>query len=219
MLIVLNHKMALNVHEVKNYEKILLDYDVVVMPQIPYMGLSNNGAYHLGSQYLSLKEYTGGISIESLKGMNNEYVLVGHADHRLILKETSLDFIQKINILIKNKMTPIYCIGETEEENKRNKTLDVLTKQITSVFNNLDSKPKEVIIAYEPIWAIDNPKGINSNEMTKRIMFIKSLMRDYYGINTRVLYGGGVNSKSLNDIIKIVGIDGLLIGSASTDIH
>ena len=218
MLIVLNHKMALNVHEVKNYEKILRDYDVVVMPQIPYMGLFNNGAYHLGSQYLSLKEYTGGISIESLKGMNNEYVLVGHADHRLILKETSLDFIQKINILIKNKMTPIYCIGETEEENKRNKTLDVLTKQITSVFNNLDSNPKEVIIAYEPIWAIGTGKSASKEIAEDTIGFIRRTLRENFGdvaVDMRILYGGSVKPENVAMYMSEPDIDGALVGGAS----
>jgi triosephosphate isomerase (TIM) len=211
--------MNLNIHEITEYEKILRDYDVIVMPQTPYIGLFKNGMYHLGSQCISEYNATGGVSAIALSGMKVEYVMVGHSERRQLLNENDYIIIKKINEIVENKMTPIMCVGENKEDKIRNKGIQVIEKQIANVFNEIKVPISKIIIAYEPVWLVGSDINPNINEISKTIMFIKSLVKDYYGINIKILYGGNVNSKNISELLKIVGIDGFLIGQASLDIH
>jgi triosephosphate isomerase len=210
--------MNLKINEIKEYEKRIRDYDVIVMPQIPYIGLFNKGKYKLGSQCISEYKATGGISSESLAGMNVKYVLVGHSERRKLLKETDEIIAKKINEIIINKMIPVFCIGESLNDKIHNRSLKVIEKQIDMVFTKVYVNKKRIIIAYEPVWAIGNNKRVNNKDIGDIIIYIKKYIQTKYQINLKVLYGGSVNYANIKSLIKIKGINGFIIGRASLDI-
>ena len=217
MLIILNHKMNLTLEEIKAYELILRDYDVVVMPQTPYMGLFTNGKYTLGSQCISEYEATGGVSGEALSCLNVKYVLVGHGERRNIKRDTDEVILKKIKESIKHNITPVLCIGENEEEKNNNKTFDILKNEIDFVFNNI--KIKDLVIAYEPLWMIGKDQEIDPLYIEENINYIKKYVKEKYNIDIKVLYGGGINNKNISRIKTIKNLDGVLIGTASLDIN
>lgn len=220
MLIVLNHKMNLNINEIISYEEALREYeDVVVMPQIPYMGLFSKGKYILGSQFISEDAVTGGISAESLVSLNVKYVLAGHSERRIIKGETDEEITQKINEVVRNGMRAILCIGESLSSKEAGLTKELLEEQIHEVFSKLAVPYHGVIIAYEPVWSIGTGKIPTMEELDETISFIKAYLKNKYGSENKVLYGGSVNSKNIEELKKLENLDGLLIGGASLKIE
>ena len=209
MLIILNHKMNLNINEIKEYEKALRDYDVVVMPQTPYMGLFTNGKYILGSQCISEYTATGGVSAESLVHLNVKYVLVGHYERRSIERDTDQVIREKIIEIINNDMTPILCIGDDT----------ILKEQINNVFDYINVDLNKIVIAYEPNYNIGTDRTLQPKEIKEKVSYIKDYLKDKYSLNNKVLYGGSINQNNINSIKDINNIDGVLIGAASLDIN
>lgn len=214
MLIILNHKMNLNLDEIKEYEKILRDYNLVVMPQTPYMGIFTNGNYTLGSQCVSEYTATGGVSAESLVHLKVKYVLVGHIERRNILKDTDDIIRDKILECVNNDITPILCIGDNTEESN-----EELKLQIDNVLQNIDIDKKKIIIAYEPINNIGTDKHININKVNNKLISIKNYINNKYNTNNKILYGGSVNSNNINDLKELEVLDGVIVGAASLDIN
>ena len=216
MLIVLNHKMNLNIDEIKEYEKNIREYDLVVMPQTPYMGLFTNGKYTLGSQCISEYTATGGVSAVSLVGMNVKYVLVGHFERRSILKDTDDVIVKKVTEALSNNIIPIMCIGE--ESNETHNEFEEMTKQIKNVFDNLSLALDKIIIAYEPGWNIGGESLPTSEKIINAVAFIKEYILNNYNVNIKVLYGGGINPDNIDSIKDLDIIDGVIIGNASLSI-
>ncbi len=219
MLIVLNHKMNLNIKEIKVYEESLRPYSVIVMPQTPYMGLFTSGDYILGSQCVSEYNATGGISTLALSGLNVKYVLVGHYERRSINKDTKEVILKKVQELLNNDMLPILCIGESLEERNNNIYKEVLFNEIDYIYSNVDNKKENIIIGYEPIWNIASNNDINIKEIETTINEIKTHIKETYLIQAKVLYGGGVNYNNSLKLKEIKNLDGLIIGTASQDIN
>lgn len=205
--------------EIAEHTKVLRkDIEVILCPPLTLISNVPRNVSK-GSQNISIynDQYTvGEITGNMLKDINTKYVLVGHSDRKNRYHETELDFIKKINIAVESEITPIYCIGESREEKLRGKTLITLEHQIARVFNNLNNLDN-LIIAYEPRWAISNEYNgfdkVNVMEISQTIEFIKELVRNYYGINIEVLYGGSVNATNI-DQYRNLQSDGLLIGQA-----
>ena len=218
MLVVLNHKMNLSIDEIRVYEKKLRKYEVVVMPQTPYMGLFTSGEYILGSQCISEYNAPGGISAESLTSMKVKYVLVGHAERRIVRKETDYIIAQKIRDIINNNMIPIMCVGETLAEKEAGKSLEVIQNQICHVFDQLEGNLVSVIIAYEPVWCIGSAIPPTNEEITGMIEYIKIICSEKYGLKPKMLYGGAVNAESIKTIKDVKNLAGVLVGGASLDI-
>lgn len=216
MLIILNHKMNLTIDEIKKYEIKLRDYNVVVMPQTPYMGLFSDGKYTLGSQCISEYNATGGVSADALVGLNVKYVLVGHGERRYIERDTNEVILKKTEELIKHNINPVLCIGETLEEKNNGKLNEVLKKQIDVVFEYVNNS--NIIIAYEPLWLIGKEKEIDIKDISDIVQFIKNYMNDRYNVNIKVLYGGGINNDNAKKLKDIKILDGVVIGTASLDI-
>jgi triosephosphate isomerase len=162
--------------------------------------------------------FTGEISAKMLKNLGVKYVIIGHSKRRQILKETDEMINKKLKAAIKTKLKPILCIGETAEEREERKTFKVLNKQLKDELKsicNLQSAICNLIIAYEPVWAIGTGNPCKVEDAKEVLLFLKKFTHQLINSSTlQLLYGGSVNSKNAKDYIDI-GFDGLLVGGAS----
>jgi triosephosphate isomerase (TIM) len=152
--------------------------------------------------------FTGEISSKMLKSYSCEYVIVGHSERREYFFEKEEDIKRKIEVLLEEKITPIFCIGEDE------KNSDSLKDQLKVLE---DISLKKVIIAYEPKFAIGTGIPYNVEEAEKKKVLIKSILAKIKGKEEEaiIFYGGSVDSKNALDYIKKAGFDGILVGTAS----
>ena len=154
--------------------------------------------------------HTGSINSKMLKNIGANYVIIGHSDNRK-KGETNKLINQKIKSAFHAKLKVILCIGETLKEKRSRKTKSVLSKQIKLGLANIN-KDSNLFIAYEPVWSIGTGKIPKINELEQTVKFIKSKFR---GKIPKMLYGGSVNLKNINNLKTIKEIDGFLIGGAS----
>jgi triosephosphate isomerase len=168
--------------------------------------------------YIEGGAITGSISAEMASADGCSFCLVGHSERREIFNEDGNLISKKISSLLKNNIKPILCIGESFEEHKAGNTKDKLKSQI------IESIPKscvlnELIIAYEPIWAIGSGKTPEAEEVNSIHEFIKDVVQSATANNIvpKVLYGGSVNDINANDFFDEDSIDGALVGGASLD--
>ena len=167
--------------------------------------------------------YTGEISPLMLKNLGVEYVIVGHSERRNYLGETDEMIAKKIKAVIENKLTPILCIGETLEQRKRGLTKEIIKNQVQKdlkEIKNLKLKIKNLVVAYEPVWAIGTGNYCQPEDASEIIIFIKTTLNSKFHIpNSKALYGGSVDSKNIAGYIKYPAIDGALVGGASIKIE
>ncbi len=161
-------------------------------------------------EHQSYGPFTGSINSMMLKNIGAKYVIIGHSENRQTGENDKLINL-KIKSALESGLKVIFCIGETLKEKKKNLTKKVLKKQIKLGLNKIRDK-KNIIIAYEPVWSIGTGLILKSNELNKIINFIKKEIK-----TTKVLYGGSVNPKNINELKSINNIDGYLIGGASQD--
>ena len=166
--------------------------------------------------------YTGEVSVTQLRGLV-DYAIIGHSERRYIFGETNKDLRQKVAAAIRNDITPILCIGETENEKNFDETKDVIKDELFGALSEIDVEDiKKVIIAYEPVWAISSTKGAriaSPDDVAESINLIKSELSEIYGKEVAeevpILYGGSVNPNNAGAYLTIPGVNGLLIGGAS----
>ena len=154
--------------------------------------------------------HTGFINSRMLKSIGANYVILGHSENR-IKGETDKLINLKIRSAIKAKLKVIFCIGETLKEKNSGKTNSILSKQIKFGLDKVKKK-SNIFIAYEPVWSIGTGKIPKSKELQQTVEFIK---KKFKGKLPKILYGGSVNPKNINDLKKISSLDGFLIGGAS----
>ena len=215
-LILANLKMYQNTKiDVKNYLNDLnKEKDkFIAFPPIIYLDRFIQNGYICGIQNISIHKegpHTGETSALSIKDMGAKYILIGHSEIRQSNNETD----DLINIKIKNALNhdliPILCIGENLEAYNQNQTKEILKTQI---FNALKDVDKEIIISYEPVWAIGTSKTPTNEEITDIVNYIKSL----FNYKIKVLYGGSVSEENIEKLNQITNIDGFLIGKAATN--
>lgn len=198
--------------------------DVVVCPSYVYIDLYNSKSqFIVGAQNVSEKgngASTGEISAEQLRNLDVKYSIVGHSERRDEQKENSEMLYNKIVNLLSHDIKPIFCIGEHLEEKENCTTKDVIGKQILEVFDKLDVNVLEnIVVAYEPIWAIGTGLTPTNEEIIDTTQYIKDLINDKYEVNLLVLYGGSVSKKNIDELNKMDIVDGYLIGGASTKIE
>lgn len=225
MMIVLNHKMKLTYQEAKEYAELLdkttYTDQVVVCPNMAYLSLFRGSNYKLGSQDVSpflTGSHTGDVSSEQLKSLKVKYCLIGHSERRSDYQEDNKIILKKAQALLSQEIRPILCIGETfsEKSDKKN----ILINEIKNVFDALNKEEQQqIIIAYEPIWAIGTGQVPDKQEIEETISFIKQLIKENYEINCEVLYGGSINEQNYSDLKQIAVLDGLLIGGFSIRIN
>jgi triosephosphate isomerase len=236
-LIIGNWKMNLNTHEASLYLHKLAqmvavrrDVEVILAPTLlALQSLSlqiDRRQFKLAVQNLYWRDhgaYTGEVSATQLRGIV-DYAIVGHSERRHVFNESDKDTRNKVQAAIRNHIYPILCIGETASERAAGETHDVLHDQLVGGLANVTSDELEnVIIAYEPVWAIGTGDNALPNDVTKAITAIRSQIKHLYGAaaasNIRVLYGGSVKADSAADYLALDGVDGLLVGAASLDAH
>jgi triosephosphate isomerase len=209
----------------KRHSNVLKNIRIIICPPFVYLpnfsSLTSNPQHlisniYLGAQDLFWEEkgaFTGEISPRMLKNLGVEYVIVGHSERRQILGETDEMINKKLKAAIKAKLKPILCIGEIEKERKLGKTLQVLKNQLKKALtntSNIELQTSNLVIAYEPVWAIGTGNPCKPENAKEVLLFLRKIVK------FPILYGGSVNSKIAKDYIE-VGFDGLLVGGASLD--
>ena len=154
--------------------------------------------------------YTGSVNSKMLKSVGAKYVIIGHSENRQI-GETNKLINLKIKSALKSNLKVIFCIGETLKEKRKKVTKQILNKQIMLGLNKIGKK-KNIIVAYEPVWSIGTGITPKPKQLYEIINFIKNKNK-----NLKVLYGGSVNPKNIDELNSINNIDGYLIGGASQD--
>lgn len=207
------------------------DREIMVAP--PFTALSlvsallkeKGSPIQLGSQNLHHEKegaFTGEISAEMLKDAGATHVIIGHSERREYFKEDNETICLKIQSALTSGLKPILCIGETEAEKNEEKTLNVLDKQIRFGLKGFRSDElSELIIAYEPVWAIGTGKSATPEEVEQIHSEIRSILQDLFDLNfsdaIRILYGGSVKPGNIKELMRFSNIDGALVGGASLD--
>jgi triosephosphate isomerase len=163
--------------------------------------------------------HTGDVDALSLKQLGCIYCIVGHSERRTVYKESPELVAQKVSQLQLNGITPILCIGETAEEKSNGTTMSALEAQLKPVLTVSAATQGALMIAYEPVWAIGTGKQPSTDELNTIVTAIKAYSATMYNKPVAVLYGGSVTADTIAQIKKVPGIDGVLIGSASTDFN
>lgn len=228
-IIALNWKMnPASVKEAKEILGIVSNSNVIIFPPFIYLGtLLNLKKAKLGAQDTFWENppaggaYTGEISPSMLKNMSVKYVIIGHSERRKWQNETDEMINKKMKSALEAGLKVILCVGESIQVRKKGlKSIkDFIKKQIQKDLNKITSyKIKNLVIAYEPIWAIGTGNFCKPEDALEIIKFIKSLLDLRFKIqNSKVLYGGSVNSKNISNFLKHKEIDGVLVGGASVD--
>jgi len=169
--------------------------------------------------------FTGEVSFAMLQDLVH-YVIVGHSERRMFFHE-DLDIVRdKVAAAIRNGISPILCVGETSHERKNKETKQVIHDQLVTALSDLtSSEVEDVVIAYEPIWAISTFDGqlAKPDDIKQVINFIRSQIDDLFGKKVsdrmRILYGGSVDHLIAGGYLSIDGCDGVLVGGASINYH
>ncbi|MBU2871760.1 triose-phosphate isomerase [Colwellia sp. E2M01] len=204
--------------------------EVIICPSFPYLSELNqkikaanlNEIIHVGAQTVSKffdGAHTGEVSTNMLNDLSIKYVIVGHSERRSVYNETSEQVASKVHAVLKAGLSPILCIGETEEERSSGKIESVLMSQIQPVIDEIGIKNfSDVIISYEPVWAIGTGNPASSAMAQETHYFIRQLIAkqcDQVAANISLLYGGSVNAANCEELFAQPDIDGGLIGGAS----
>lgn len=172
--------------------------------------------------YRDYGAYTGETSFTQLHGVV-DYCIIGHSERRYIFREDDKMIQKKVEAAIRNRITPILCIGETESERAFGETADVIRDQLIGGLTDVsDDDLDKVIIAYEPVWAISSTKAsklASPDEVAEAVSLIRKSLKEVYGEkaaeNVPVLFGGSVNPSNAGAYLTVPGVNGLLIGGSS----
>ena len=164
--------------------------------------------------------YTGEVSPNMLKSVGVEYVIIGHSERRAYFAETDETVNKKIKSALKNDLKPIVCVGETLEQRENGETEKIITTQVEKALKDITKEEvKDIIIAYEPIWAIGTGKTATAEDANNSIKAIRSKVKELYGEETAeeiiIQYGGSVKASNSKELFDTSDIDGALVGGAS----
>lgn len=201
--------------------------DVAVFP--PYtsletvLGLTEGTALQVGAQDVFWEDegaFTGEVSPTMLKALGCTCCLVGHSERRQYFGETDETVNKKIKALLKHGLTPVVCVGETLDQREAGSTQKVIDRQIRQGLAGLAAREVEqLIIAYEPVWAIGTGKTATAAQAQEVIGYIRSILAQDFGQNTaekvRILYGGSVKPQNIKELMAQPDLDGALVGGAS----
>ncbi|MFH1661851.1 MAG: triose-phosphate isomerase [Candidatus Falkowbacteria bacterium] len=237
-IIIANWKMKLTLEETLNLAKKMggkfKDFKkntVVVCPNFISLkdvkSAMKGSEIKLGAQNVFWEEkgaYTGEISSENLVEAGCEYAIIGHSERRKYLIENYEMIHQKLKAVMNTEgLTPIVCIGENGDERKTDKRDFVLVDQLHQALGGVDVVgDQQIIIAYEPIWAIGSGIAIEPEEAEYAHKIIRLTLNDMFGMqvaksNFRIIYGGSISSKNVKGFVNLENLDGLLVGGASLD--
>ena len=229
---VANWKMNFNIHDSMNFVEGLCknnlqnsNISIILCPPFTSIrdlkGKVSETPIQVGAQNVHQEikgSFTGEVSASMLKEIECDWVILGHSERRQYFNEEDVILNDKLNTVFANGLNPILCIGETLDHKKNNITFDVLSKQLELSLKNIKIN-QNMLIAYEPIWAIGTGLAATTDIIDNVTEFIKEYLMREFSLNIPILYGGSVSEKNSLPIIDINGIDGFLIGGASLDIN
>jgi triosephosphate isomerase len=196
---------------------------VLCPPFVSLVGIGmmlQNSSIKLGAQnmYFEAKgAYTGEISPVMLRELC-EFVILGHSERRWYFGETDEIVNRKVKAALANRLKPILCVGERLEENEAGKTEEVVNRQVTAALSGIEPV-RDLVVAYEPVWAIGTGKAASGKQAAATIQFIRAVVAKLWnkGIaqDLRILYGGSVTGANIAEFISHPEIDGALVGGAS----
>lgn len=193
---------------------------------VPYINIfytnlmSQETNIKIGAQNMYYEEngaFTGEVSGEMLKSVDIHTVLIGHSERRQIFNETDEIINKKLIKTQEIGLEAIFCIGETLEENEQGRTKEVLERQIIKGLENVNIN--NIIIAYEPVWAIGTGKVCDASNADDICKYIKDLIKVKYEKDLPVIYGGSVKKDNSKEILNKENIDGVLVGGASLNVE
>ncbi|MBN2324456.1 MAG: triose-phosphate isomerase [Spirochaetes bacterium] len=207
-----------------------IDKNLAVIMCIPYPYIdalvrkAEGGNVLIGAEnvfYEECGEYTGEVSASMLASIGCSHVLIGHSERRKYFHENDSDVNKKALSVLRNRMTPIICIGETMEEREEGRVCTVLERQIRTCLAGIP-KNRKLFIAYEPRWAIGTGKTPEMDEIENAHCYIREKIIEFYGEtvskNIALLYGGSVKPDNTFDICLLKDVDGVGVGGCSLDI-
>ncbi|WP_069649144.1 triose-phosphate isomerase [Caloranaerobacter ferrireducens] len=228
-----NWKMHNTIEEgiklVREIKDVADNTDVEVVVCVPFTSLNEikkelkDTKVKLGAQNMHWEEkgaFTGEISPVMLKEIGIDYVIIGHSERRQYFNETDETVNKKVLSALKYGIKPIICVGETLEQREKNIEKDVVSKQVIKALENVSAEDMlNIVIAYEPIWAIGTGRTASSKDANDMIFFIRETIKNKYGVDiseeVRIQYGGSVKPHNITELMNESDIDGALVGGAS----
>ena len=227
-----NWKMNLNKSEADNLYNNLESksypegVEVVIAPASIYLdSFSIASKVSISSQDVSANDngaFTGEFSAEMLSSLNLRFAIVGHSERRTFHKETDLLIFQKVEMLLKYGITPIFCCGESLSDRESKNHYNVVKSQLSQTLSNLSPEDfSKIVIAYEPVWAIGTGLTADPQDAQDMHSFIRGLVSEAFGSGisslTSILYGGSCKPSNAKELFSMKDIDGGLIGGASLE--
>ncbi len=220
---------SIYLHKLQKKLPIYRDVEVVIAPPLvalqPLSLQIDRHKMKMAAQnafYQDYGAYTGETSFNQLRGLV-DYVIVGHSERRYIFGEDDKMVGKKVAAAVRNKITPILCIGETESERAYGETADVIRDQLMSGLRDVSEEDiDKVVIAYEPVWAISSVRGAkiaSPDEVAEVVKLIRGILKEIYGDkiveNVAILYGGSVNPSNAGAYLTVPGVNGLMFAASS----
>jgi triosephosphate isomerase len=229
-----NWKMNKNSEETEDLLNDLIDklpsdkeVQVIVAPTfvnlasvVDHLEFTNIGVAAQNMSQFESGAYTGEISADMLKSIGVNTVILGHSERRAIFKETDSEIAEKVTTALKHDMTVIFCFGEELQDRKNNQHFNIVENQLRDGLFHLENADwSEIILAYEPVWAIGTGETASPDQAQEMHAFIRETVRHTYGSeiaeNVSILYGGSVKPDNAQEIFSKEDVDGGLIGGAA----
>jgi triosephosphate isomerase len=168
--------------------------------------------------------FTGEVSGAMIQGSGAQYVIVGHSERRAMFAETDTHIRKKVAAALTHSLTPIVCIGETLDQRESGKTFDILDHQIAINLAEIKTEQlAQIVIAYEPVWAIGTGKNATPMQAAEAHKHIRSRLASTFGkgvaAQCHIIYGGSVKPKNIQELITQSDVDGALVGGASLELQ
>lgn len=200
--------------------------DVAVCPAFIYLPqvteLCSATAIHVGAQNMCDQDkgaFTGEVSADMLRDLEVGFVLVGHSERRAIYGETDANVAAKVNKALEKGLVPVLCVGETLEERQSGDMRRVIDTQVRAVLNSAGINSfAQIVIAYEPVWAIGTGETATPEQAQEVHAFIRNILAEQdaeIAARTTILYGGSVNAGNAAELFSMTDVDGGLVGGAS----
>lgn len=226
--LVSNLKANFTLNDMEVYLKALENIDtskvnLIVCPSALYLYLFKDAKFGLGAQDVSVYPkgaYTGEITAKQFSSMGCKYAIIGHYERKKYFFDSDRIIIDKIRNCLDNHMKVIFCVGESINDLRNEEVLSSLETQIANVLNSFSEEDlKNIIIAYEPVWAIGTQQMPTTKAIISTVKFIRKIIKSYYCIDMDVLYGGSISEENINAVKDIKEIDGIVIGASSLNVN
>ena len=230
------HKTASETHDFLTAFLPMIDgldgREVVIAP--PFTALAAASEVVKGNKLVSLAAqnmyfeqegaFTGEISSTMLREFGIKWVILGHSERRHIFGEKDMLISSKVKAAMENGLLPILCIGETLEEREAGSTYEVLDRQLSTGLSDIDDKgAMQMVIAYEPVWAIGTGKTATPTQAQEAHIHIRSWLDSRFGPGIadqiRILYGGSAKPDNIDELMALPDVDGVLVGGASLKVE